>query len=48
MSFLAFVGFLFILLIARRAERIIANRAAKQRKLEEKLHQTNGLAALGN
>jgi len=49
MGFLAFVGVLFttILLIARRAERIIANRATRQRKLEEKLHQTERLAALG-
>jgi signal transduction histidine kinase len=49
MSFLVFVGILFatILLIARRAERIITNRAAEQRKLEEKLHQTERLAALG-
>jgi two-component system, NtrC family, sensor histidine kinase HydH len=49
MSFLAFVTVLFttILLIARRAERIIANRAAKQRKLEDKLNQTERLAALG-
>ena len=49
MSFLAFVTVLFttILLIARRAERIIASRAAKQRKLEDKLNQTERLAALG-
>jgi two-component system, NtrC family, sensor histidine kinase HydH len=49
MGFLVFVGVLFttILLIARRAERIIAARAAEQRKLEEKLHHTERLAALG-
>ncbi len=49
MSFLVFVGILFttILLIARRAERIITNRAAEQRRLEEKLHQAERLAALG-
>jgi|WetSurMetagenome_2_1015567.scaffolds.fasta_scaffold00355_10 two-component system, NtrC family, sensor histidine kinase HydH len=49
MSFLGFVGVLFttILLIARRAERIITGRAAEQRKLEEKLHQAERLAALG-
>ncbi len=49
LSFLGFVGILFttILLIARRAERIISGRAAEQRKLEEKLHQAERLAALG-
>jgi signal transduction histidine kinase len=49
MGFLAFVGVLFttILLIARRAERIITARATEQRKLEQKLHQTERLAALG-
>ena len=49
MSFLGFVGILFttILLIAHRAERIITGRAAEQRKLEEKLHQAERLAALG-
>jgi len=49
MSFLAFVTVLFttILLIARRAERIITKRAALQRKLEEKLNQTERMAALG-
>ena len=49
MSFLGFVGIIFttILLIARRAERIIGGRAAEQRRLEEKLHQAERLAALG-
>jgi two-component system, NtrC family, sensor histidine kinase HydH len=49
MGFMVFVGILFttILLIARRAERIIAGRAAEQRKLEDKLHQAERLAALG-
>jgi two-component system, NtrC family, sensor histidine kinase HydH len=48
-SFLTFVGILFvmILLIARRAESIIAGRAAERYKLEEQLHQTERLAALG-
>lgn len=48
-SFLVFVGILFmtILLIARRAENIIAARAARQKKLEDQLHQAERLAALG-
>ena len=48
-SFLVFVGILFtaLLLIAKRAEGIIALRAQERRKLEEKLHQTERLAALG-
>ncbi len=49
MGFLVFVTVLFttILLIARRAERIITSRAERQRKLEEKLNQTERLVALG-
>lgn len=49
LSFLIFVGILFttILLIARRAERILTARAREQRRLEEKLHQTERLASLG-
>ncbi|HOV86557.1 MAG TPA: ATP-binding protein [Syntrophobacteraceae bacterium] len=49
LSFLGFVGILFvtILLIAARAEKIIAARAAERLKLEEQLHQTERLAALG-
>lgn len=48
-SFLAFVGILFvtILFLAARAERIITARAEDRLKLEEKLHQTERLAALG-
>ncbi len=48
-SFLAFVGILFvtILLIARRAERIIAARAKERNKLEDQLYQAERLAALG-
>ncbi len=48
-SSLLFVGILFvmILFIARRAEVTIAARAAERNKLEEKLHQTERLAALG-
>ncbi len=48
-SFLVFVGILFvtILFIARRAEGIISARAAERNKLEEQLHQTERLAALG-
>lgn len=49
LSFLCFVGILFatIWLIARRAEHIITARAADQKRLEEKLNQTERLAALG-
>lgn len=48
-SILTFVGILFvtILLIARQAERVIAVRAAERNRLEEKLHQAERLAALG-
>ncbi len=48
-SFLLFVGILFvtILLIGRRAERIITARAAERFKLEEQLNQAERLAALG-
>lgn len=48
-SFLSFVSILFvtILLIARRAERIIAARAKERNKLEDQLHQAERLAALG-
>jgi signal transduction histidine kinase len=48
-SFLAFVGVLFtvLLLIAKKAEQIITARAEERRKLEEKLHQAERLAALG-
>jgi signal transduction histidine kinase len=49
LSFLLFVGILFvtILFIARRAERIIAARSQEKYKLEEQLHQSERLAALG-
>lgn len=49
LSFLLFVGILFvtILFIARRAERIISARAKERYKLEEQLHQSERLAALG-
>jgi signal transduction histidine kinase len=49
LSFLLFVGILFstILFIARRAERIITARSIEKHKLEEKLHQSERLAALG-
>ncbi len=49
LSFLIFVSILFtaIFIIARRAERIISARAAERIKLEEQLHQTERLAALG-
>jgi signal transduction histidine kinase len=49
LSFMVFVGILFttIFIIARRAERIIGQRAAERMKLEEQLHQTERLAALG-
>lgn len=48
-SFSIFVGILYItlLLIARRAERIIAMRAEERTKLEERLHHAERLAALG-
>ncbi len=48
-SFLLFVGILFgtILLVARRADRIISARTAERYKLEEQLHQAERLAALG-
>ncbi|MEN6441370.1 MAG: ATP-binding protein [Syntrophobacter sp.] len=48
-SFLIFVGILFItiLLIARRAEKIIEARAEERYKLEEQLYQAERLAALG-
>lgn len=48
-SCLILVGVVFatILVLARRAERIIAARASVQKKLEEKLHQSERLAALG-
>ena len=48
-SFLLFVGILFvtILFIARRAERIITARSKEKYKLEEQLHQSERLAALG-
>lgn len=49
LSFLLFVGILFvtILIIARRAERIIRARSQEKYKLEEQLHQSERLAALG-
>jgi signal transduction histidine kinase len=49
LSFLLFVGVIFatILFIARRAERIIAARSREKYKLEEQLHQSERLAALG-
>ena len=49
LSFLLFVGILFstILFIARRAERIITARNLEKHKLEEKLHQSERLASLG-
>lgn len=49
LSFLVFVGVLFVtlLLIAKRAEGIIAARTAEREKLEEQLHQAERLAALG-
>ena len=49
LSFLLFVGILFatILFIARRAERIITARSREKFKLEEQLHQSERLAALG-
>jgi two-component system, NtrC family, sensor histidine kinase HydH len=48
-GFLLFVGVLFltISLIARRAESIISARAAEKKRMEEQLHQTERLAALG-
>ncbi len=48
-SFMVFVGVLFAMLmfIARRAESIITSRAEERQKLEEQLHQTERLAALG-
>ncbi len=49
LSFLLFVGILFstILFIARRAERIITARNLEKHRLEEKLHQSERLASLG-
>jgi signal transduction histidine kinase len=49
LSFLLFVGVIFatILFIARRAERIITARNREKYKLEEQLHQSERLAALG-
>ena len=49
LSFLLFVGILFvtILFIARHAERIITARSEERYKLEEQLHQSERLAALG-
>ena len=48
-SSMVFVGVLFttILLIARRADVMIAARAADRKKLEEQLHKAERLAALG-
>lgn len=48
-SFLVFAGVLLstIVLIARRADTIIAVRTSERNKLEEKLHQAERLAALG-
>lgn len=48
-SFLVFAGVLLttIILIARRADTIIAARTTERNKLEEKLHQAERLAALG-
>jgi two-component system, NtrC family, sensor histidine kinase HydH len=44
-----FVGIVFVTLlpIAKRAERIITARAAERKRLEERLHQAERLAALG-
>ncbi len=49
LSCLLFVGILFvtILFIARRAERIITARSQEKYRLEEQLHQSERLAALG-
>jgi len=48
-SFMVFVGILFatIFLIATRAERVITARAQERKRLEEKLHKAEQLAALG-
>lgn len=48
-SFLVFFGVLFatMMFISKRAETILAARAKERRKLEEHLHQTERLAALG-
>lgn len=48
-SFVVFFGVLFatMLFIARRAETILAVRAEERQKLEDHLHQTERLAALG-
>jgi len=48
-SFLLFVGIIFvtILLIGRRADKIIGARATERYKLEEQLHEAERLAALG-
>jgi signal transduction histidine kinase len=49
LGFLLFVGILFftLLIIARRAEKIIATRSLERQRLEEQLHQSERLAALG-
>ncbi|GLI33355.1 two-component system sensor histidine kinase NtrB [Desulforhabdus amnigena] len=49
LSFLVFVGIVFvtILLFASRAEKIIEARSAEKKKLEDRLHQAERLAALG-
>lgn len=49
LGFLLFVGILFftLLIIARRAEKIIAARSLERQRLEEQLHQSERLAALG-
>ena len=49
LSFLIFVGILFvtILFLARRAEGIISARFEERKKLEEQLHHSERLAALG-
>ncbi len=49
LSCLTLMGVVFatILILSSRAEKIIAGRAAVQKKLEEKLHQSERLAALG-
>lgn len=49
LSFMVFVGVLFttIILVARRADTIIAARTSERNKLEDQLHQAERLAALG-
>ncbi len=49
LGFSIFVGIIYmtLLFIARRAERIIANRAEERRKLEERLHHAERMATLG-